>query len=49
MEPDDTQFIRIREDMRIGDEVLNVRAYPRQRVTIKGTENAADRRYFRLH
>lgn len=49
MEPDVTQFIRIREDMRVGDEVFNVRAYPRQRVTIKSTDNAADRRFFRLH
>lgn len=44
-----TKFIRIREDIRIGDEVLNMRAYPRNSVYIKGTgESAADKRYFKL-
>lgn len=44
-----TKFIRIRENLRIGDEILNVRAYPRKTITIKGTtENADDVRYFKL-
>lgn len=34
--------------MPVGTEVLNIRAYPRNRVMIKGTENAADRRYFKI-
>lgn len=44
-----TKFIRIRENLRIGDEILNVRAYPRKSVFIKGTsENADHVRYFKL-
>lgn len=35
--------------MRVGDEILNMRAYPRHSVFIKATaENAADKRYFKL-
>lgn len=44
-----TKFIRIREDLEIGDEILNVRAYPRKSIIIKGTnENADDVHYFKL-
>lgn len=45
---DATQFIRIREDMRIGDEVMNIRAYPRQRVILRNSDSIGDRRYFKL-
>lgn len=48
-ELESTKFIRIRENLRIGDEILNVRAYPRKTIFIKGTnENVDDVRYFKL-
>lgn len=44
-----TKFIRIREDLEVGGDILNVRAYPRKSVIIKGTnENKDDVRYFKL-
>lgn len=48
-ELESTKFIRIREDLQVGDEIFNVRAYPRKSVIIKGTnENKEDVRYFKL-
>lgn len=43
------KFIKIREDLRIGDEVLNVRAYPRKTIILKSTnEHPDDVRYFKI-
>lgn len=48
-ELESTKFIKIREDLRTGDEILNVRAYPRKSIFLKGTnENPDDVRYFKL-
>lgn len=44
-----TKFIKIREDLRIGDEILNVRAYPRKTILLKSTnEHPDDVRYFKI-
>lgn len=47
-EADGARFIRVREDMPVGGEILNLRAYPRTNVVIKGTERSSDKKYFKL-
>lgn len=48
-ELESTKFIRIREDVRIGDEVVSLRAFPRTAINIKGTgDSANDKKYFKL-
>lgn len=49
VEADGARFIRIREDMPVGGEILNLRAYPRTSVVIKGTERSSDRKFFKLN
>lgn len=34
--------------MAVGGEVLNIRAYPRTHVVIKGSERSAERKFFKL-
>lgn len=42
------RFIRVREDMPIGSEVLSLKAYPRSMVKLKGVDRSLDYRYFKL-
>lgn len=35
--------------MPVGGEILNLRAYPRTNIVIKGTERSSDKKYFKLN
>lgn len=43
-----SHLIRLRENLPVGAEVLNLRAYPRNKVILRTSESAADRRYFKI-
>lgn len=45
---DSVRFIRVREDMHIGSDVLTLRAYPRTSIKIKGVDRSLDYRFFKL-
>jgi len=47
-ESDGVRFIRVREDLPVGGEVLMLRAFPRNSVQLKGMERLLDHTYFRL-
>lgn len=47
-EGDGARFIRVREDMPLGGEILNLQAYPRTNVVIKGSDRSSDKKYFKL-
>lgn len=43
------RFIRLREDVLPGKDILSLRAYPRSSITIRGMERSNDHKYFRVH
>lgn len=47
-EGDGARFIRVREDMHVGGEILNLQAYPRTNVVIKGSDRSSDKKFFKL-
>lgn len=47
-ESEGVRFIRIREDLQIGGEVLTLKAYPRDSIALKGMEKSSDKRYFKI-
>ncbi|XP_059611787.1 cadherin-89D [Phlebotomus argentipes] len=47
-ESEGVRFIRVREDLPVGGEVLTLRAYPRNSIILKSMDRSADHHYFRL-
>lgn len=47
-EADGVRFIRVREDLHVGGDILTLRAYPRNRIKIKGIERSQDYKFFGL-
>lgn len=48
-EAEGVRFIRVREDMHVGGDILTLRAFPRDRVKIKGIDRSQDYKFFRLN
>lgn len=42
------RFVRVREDMPVGTDILTLRAFPRDRIKIRPVERTHDHKYFRL-
>lgn len=42
------RFVRVREDMPVGTDILTLRAFPRDRIKIRPFERTHDHKYFRL-
>lgn len=40
--------MRVREDIHVGADVLTLRAFPRDRIKIKGIDRSHDHKYFKL-
>lgn len=47
-EAEGVRFVRVREDMPVGTDILTLRAFPRDRIKIRSIERTHDHKYFRL-
>lgn len=47
-ESEGSRFVRVREDIHVGADVLTLRAFPRDRIKIKGIDRSHDYKYFKL-
>lgn len=47
-EAEGVRFIRVREDMNVGSDILTLRAYPRDSIKIKGVDRSSDYKFFKL-
>lgn len=47
-ESEGVRFIRVREDMNVGSDILTLRAYPRDSIKIKGIDRSSDYKFFKL-
>lgn len=47
-ESDGVRFIRVREDIHVGGDILTIRAHPRNRIKLKGIDRSHDYKFFKL-